>query len=164
MGPFWLSMFNNSVILWFYDIELCCVFFFPDSSLSIFTAQIIDNIAPNTFVLILLPCCVFVMLLNLFSSFPFPYFYLVTFVTLSIIMKWSVTLLSFILKNPAVQNKPGEIDCAINLGAVLTVKAEKPFGILLEFKLLSLPKKNQWYSFLDDVHLNCYLVLVNWKW
>lgn len=81
-----------------------------------------------------------------------------------IIMKWSVTLLSFILKNPAVQNKPGEIDCAINLGAVLAVKAEKPFGILLEFKRLSLPKNNQWYSFLDGVHLNCYLVLVNWKW
>lgn len=80
-----------------------------------------------------------------------------------IIMKWSVTLLSFLSKNPAVQNKPGEIDCAINLGAVLAVKAEKAFGIFLKFKPLSLPKCSQWYSFLGDVHLNCYLFLINWK-
>lgn len=81
-----------------------------------------------------------------------------------IIMKWSVTLLSFLSKNPAVQNKPGERDCAINLGAVLPQKAEKAFGIFLEFKPLSLPKSSQWCSLLHDVHLNCYLFLINWKW
>lgn len=80
-----------------------------------------------------------------------------------IIMKRCVTLLSFLSKNSAVQNKPGEIDSAINLGAALPVRAEKAFGIFLEFKPLSLPKGSQWYSFLGDVHLNCFLVLIIWK-